>query len=167
MRDPQNTPSGERCSRRQSCSCMRAGQYATQTCCGCRSLLNFQRCSWRSQQPRRRRQVGVSPLRDKIRGACARSAGAVGDRTATATLPKKSFSTMGQISAGPVPWSGRRSPRARVTSCECRQCAHLHFCLPPQGALFSPAKWPPYGLHMAVVKKPLRRVCTKFVMLIL
>ena len=37
--------------------------------------------------------------------------------------------------------------------------------LPPQGALLSPAKWPWYGLHTAVVKKSLRRVCTKFAML--
>ena len=38
--------------------------------------------------------------------------------------------------------------------------------IPPQGALFSPAKWPWYGLHTAVVKKRLRPVCTKFAMLI-
>ena len=38
--------------------------------------------------------------------------------------------------------------------------------LPPQGALPSPAKWPWYGLRTAVVKKSLRRVCTKFAMLI-
>ena len=34
--------------------------------------------------------------------------------------------------------------------------------LPPQGALLSPVKWPWYGLHTAVPKKPLRRVCIKF-----